>query len=450
MDEHKETASDDAGRIHASHHPLFVTSMSLLSLFIMMLTAYFVTNIMDRLRAEESRSREERQRLEHVLQATGTGLLMLDSELQPVWYNEAMQKWLRSDPNDSPHGEGRIADWVGGMESPAAATLRDGAIRSVERDRADELGEKRSYQVTIAPLTDEEGTVYRVVELVQDITDRKLLRAQLIHAEKLAAVGEMAAVVAHEMRNSFTSVQMILQLLMETEEQESVDRESIRVALDSLRNSESVVSQLLQFARPDASCPEACQTSALVEESIRLIKHQLDRRGIQLAVDSIPGDLRLWADKGQLKTALVNLLLNASQAVADNGQVTVRCQREVLTASLRDIRPWDKRDGVKSADVADEKGRESKQGKYRTLVLPAGESVVSIGIEDDGAGVPEEEMDLIFDPFYTTKVKGTGLGLPLVKLLVNENGGVVTVANLESGCRFTLILPLYVSKDDGE
>jgi signal transduction histidine kinase len=120
----------------------------------------------------------------------------------------------------------------------------------------------------------------------------------------------------------------------------------------------------------------------------------------------------------------------------------------VLTTSLHDIWPTDQRDGLKNSHGLRPNRAEMEQDNLRTLTLPAGKAVVTIGVEDDGAGIPEEDLGRIFDPFYTTKTNGTGLGLPLVKLIANDNGGVVTVYNLKPGCRFTLILPAYLSEGE--
>lgn len=115
-DQHDEHDHHSENGIHAAHYPVYVWSMSLLTLFILLLTAYFITNIMTQLRAEETKSREERQRLEHVLQSTGAGLLILNESLKPIWFNEPAKNWLGLIEGNDGSKSAKLAAWLNDKE----------------------------------------------------------------------------------------------------------------------------------------------------------------------------------------------------------------------------------------------------------------------------------------------------------------------------------------------
>jgi signal transduction histidine kinase len=253
------------------------------------------------------------------------------------------------------------------------------------------------------------GAPSSILEVVTDVTDRQSLQDGMARAERLATAGEMASVVTHEMRNSLTSVKMILQLLQEGGEE--APGELVGVGLSSLLHAEDVLNELLQFAGPAPLRVRDFDPAGLVRDAVVLVRPHLEERRIELAIET--QDLPVTrGDPEQLKTALANLLLNACQVVKAEGKITVRCRRDRPTADLPPA---------------------IRAGSSEILVLE---------VEDTGPGVPEGLMERIFDPFFTTKAKGTGLGLPTVKRIADGHQGTVTVRNLHPGCRFSLVLPL--------
>jgi PAS domain S-box-containing protein len=259
-------------------------------------------------------------------------------------------------------------------------------------------GTARFLEHLSVPIRDHGGPS-SILEVVTDITHRRSLQERMAKAEKLAMAGEMASVVTHEMRNSLTSVKMILQLLQEASEGESASEELLAVALGSVQHAEGILNELLQFAGPAPPQLQDYDPAHMVEEAANLVRFHLDERHVELelATEDLP---YFRGDPEQIKTALFNLLLNACQAVEPGGRIALRCRRH------------------HSRDA---------------LILE---------VEDSGPGVPESLVDRVFDPFFTTKVKGTGLGLPMVKRIVDVHHGTVTLCNLHPGCRFTIALPM--------
>ncbi len=401
---HRETAAEEAEDIHASHYAPFVWSMVFLSLFILLLTAYFIVNIMDRLRAEEKSTREERQRLEHVLQATGAGLLILDESLQPVWYNELVKNWLEIDSNHSSQPINLLNDWIEETDEPVAATLADGIIRSIEREHIDKSGQKQFFQITMAPLADAQGHVYQVVELIQDISEKKIIEAEMLHAAKMVTLGTMSAGIAHEVGNPLASISTRLQLL-EGERDESFIAQSIGLLQKEISRIDRIVRGISQFGRPSGDGWAPCQVNQILSETVEMLKYHKYAKQSRIETDfavNLPDTL---GTRDQLKQVFLNLGLNALEAMpnASGSVLTIRSQVE--------------------------KGS------------------IKVEFVDSGKGISKEDVEKIFQPFYTTKEKGSGLGLFIVNHIVQAHSGKITVSSQSGkGTIFTIFLPIHSAK----
>lgn len=386
--------------VHASHHPIYVFSMNGLMLFILLLTAYFITNIMDRLRAEEQRTHGERQRLEHVLRATGAGLLILNRDLKPVWYNEPVEKWLKLEAEESQHNADTVGSWTGGAEGPAARTAGDGKIRSVERQRITEFGQKQSFQVTIAPLTDASGIVHEVVELIQDITQRKMIEAEMLHAARMVTLGTMAAGIAHEVGNPLASMAARLSR-MESEREESFVAKSVELIQREIHRIERILRGVSQLGRPTQEDWGFVDINELLLETLEILKYHeaMGHSRVETELDqSLPQPL---GSRDQLKQVFINLGLNAIEAMQnDGGTLTIK-----------------------------------------TFVV-SGE--VNVQFVDTGPGLEASIGEQLFQPFFTTKETGSGLGLFMVKHIVQAHAGEVRFdKGKPRGTTFTITLPVH-------
>jgi len=274
------------------------------------------------------------------------------------------------------------------------------------------------------------------LEVVTDITDRKSLQDGMAKAERLAVAGEMASVVTHEMRNSLTSVKMILQLLQEADADGAGSDELVGVALNSLHHAEGVLNELLQFAGPAPIRTQDFDPVRMTQEAVALVRPHVEGGHVDLSVRTEPMP-PARGDPEQLKSALLNLLLNAFQAVRAEGRVVLHCRREYLDSDVRDPAPAGNGTGPAEAGL----GESSPPRGASPIFLARSSEVLVLEVEDSGPGIPENLLDRIFDPFFTTKAKGTGLGLPMVKRIANAHRGIVTVGNLHPGCRFSIVLP---------
>lgn len=234
----------------------------------------------------------------------------------------------------------------------------------------------------------------KVASLQQELSDKN---RELERRNRLAALGEMAAGLAHEIRNPLGGIQLYVSLL----QQDLADRpEALGVTqkiLSGVKRMEQIVSQVLHFSREMNAHPEPCDVVHVVREAVELAQSKAhDKPGVSVLCDT-PESLEATIDARLISQAVLNLTQNAIDAVGEAGTVTV---------TLR----------------------------------PAGDKL-SLVIEDTGPGIPADILDRIFNPFFTTKDDGTGLGLSIVHRIVEAHAGVIQAANKpEGGARFEIRL----------
>lgn len=291
--------------------------------------------------------------------------------------------------------------------------------------------EQREEQIARHHEELEQKVRLRTRELENEKDKLQAMQDQLVRSERLAATGEIAAVIAHEMRNSVTSVRMILQLLSENRNIIDTDRDSLDVALDSLGRMERVVKDLLDLGRPTALNRRLEDCNDILRTSIEFARHQMGLGETALEADLDPTLRPVMLDRDRIKEAMVNLILNASQATDGGGTISIRSRRVVLNKELRDL-----------GEVGDSSDETTEIG-VQEIVLPKGTEVLQIEVIDTGRGIPEEHLARVFDPFFTTKINGTGLGLSFVKRVVNQHGGIVSASSqVNKGSRFILFIPI--------
>jgi signal transduction histidine kinase len=234
-------------------------------------------------------------------------------------------------------------------------------------------------------------------------------RAQV--AEKLAAVGTMTAGLSHEIRNPLNAAALQLSVLERRiqrlpKETRPPFLEPLALVKDEIRRLDHILEDFLQFARPREFVPKPVDVVTVVTRVLDLLGGEAERRGVRLErdLDAVPP---VRGDEERLRQVLVNLGLNALEAVRDGGRVRVTCRLEPASPEHGDAEPR-----------------------------------VAILLDDDGPGIPPESRDRIFEPFFTTKAKGSGLGLSIVHAIVTQHGGSIRVEDAPGGgARFALRLP---------
>ncbi|HNV69941.1 MAG TPA: ATP-binding protein [Candidatus Ozemobacteraceae bacterium] len=254
-------------------------------------------------------------------------------------------------------------------------------------------------QANLANLRDLRGTAYGLILTLEDITQRKIIEKQLYHADKLSSIGQLAASVAHEIKNPLASIKTLGQLLQEETDSGDTRREYIDVIVSEVNRLNGVVEQLLRYARPEESSFRVIKLSELLQPVTALIHHELERHRVQLHVE-MPEEVLVLVDGEKIKQVFLNLIFNGIQAMPDGGMLTLKAWQDQAT-------PW-------------------------TICQ----------ISDTGSGMSEEVVKRVFEPFFTTKQRGTGLGLAIVKKIIDLHGGTIEVTSRPGeGTTFTFYLP---------
>ena len=303
--------------------------------------------------------------------------------------------------------KGRLfTELVAGEDRLAVMRALEGALKGmmarlevrIKRD-----GSTRLTALAITGLPDAEPPT--VLLVARDISGERELRARLLETERLAAIGELVAGVAHEVNNPLGSISAFAQLLLRDPTVVGEHRDSIEVIRSETQRASQVVRDLLAFARRAPAERSAVDVNELVERSLRLRGFQLTSARVQLVTELDPALAAIEADGRQLQQVLLNLITNAIQAMAPRGS-------GVLTV--------------------------------RTRAADGSEDVVTIEVADNGPGVSSHARAHIFEPFFTTKPEGegTGLGLSVSYGIVAAHGGEIRLADLPAGAGATFIVSL--------
>ncbi|SKA98067.1 His Kinase A (phospho-acceptor) domain-containing protein [Paucidesulfovibrio gracilis DSM 16080] len=246
----------------------------------------------------------------------------------------------------------------------------------------------------------------RMELLVEDMdqTHSKLMqsREHLMQAEKMAMVGKLAAGVAHSIRNPLTSVKMRLFSLERSLQMNDTQREDFEVISEEIAHLDTIIRNFLEFSRRPKLRFQRVSLSDIVDTTVQLLRHRLDSCGVELRLIRGRRLPEVKADPDQIKEVVANLLLNACEAMVQGGTITIR----------------------------EETGTMKPQGK-----------VATVRIDDNGPGIAEHVREQIFEPFFSTKEEGTGLGLSLARRIMEEHGGWLNLRNSGSGAGFVLVLP---------
>lgn len=269
-----------------------------------------------------------------------------------------------------------------------------------ELDEGPFLKEERSLIDTIA------REVAIIIEQRQAEEEKAKLQNQLMHADRLATIGQLAAGVAHELNEPLGNILGFAQLAKKNSELPKKTAEDIEKIVTASLHTREVVKKLMLFAHQMPPKKTQVDLNQLVEEGLYFLESRCAKEGIELVRSLTPNLPEITADRGQLTQVLVNLIVNAIQAMPDGGRLTV----QTLT----------------------------------------GQKDISLIVEDTGVGMSEEVMKKIFDPFFTTKEidQGTGLGLSVVHGIVTSHGGTIRVKSKPGrGTRFEVKLPLTGAPD---
>jgi PAS domain S-box-containing protein len=274
---------------------------------------------------------------------------------------------------------------------------------------------------TIVPFLNSEGKPYQYVAIRHDITQLKLAEeqirqqaAELQRASQLSFIGELAAGLAHEVKNPLAGIQGAVDILIRRRDANDPEREALEGVRHQVERIDGTVRALLNRARPRGLKLASTSLAQLTQAAVDLARAQLRGRGLgdRVNIEFIPplDDIILSADTAQIEDAVLNLIINAIEAIEDEGQVTISIRR----AEADDY------------ELAEE---------------------AIIEVSDNGRGISEEDLARIFNPFFTTTQGGTGLGLPAVRRIARLHGGRVKAESQPGrGSTFSIHLPILLEQ----
>jgi PAS domain S-box-containing protein len=264
-------------------------------------------------------------------------------------------------------------------------------------------GEEFPLEISISAFETGGGLCFSAI--IRDLTEKKRMEANFLQAEKLSSIGGLVAGVAHELNNPLTGIIGYSELILENEDLDPQMRNDLEKIRREAERSAKIVKNLLTFSREHRHEKVILNINGIVEETINLVRHQFDLKGIQVLV-TLGHDLKtIYGDPHQLQQAFVNILNNASQAMEET----------------------------------------KSQGSFLKMETRQKEETVEIVFSNNGPRIEEAKIKRIFDPFFTTKEvgKGTGLGLSIVFGTIQDHHGTIEVKNLDpEGVSFIIRLPI--------
>jgi signal transduction histidine kinase len=277
-----------------------------------------------------------------------------------------------------------------------------------------------------------------LVLAISDQTRVRRMQQELRRHERLATLGQLAAGVAHEIRNPLAGIGTSAQVLLRRFEPRDERARFVTVILDEVARLDRIVTSLLQYARPRVPELKPSGLEPCIERVRQLAADAIEHARVTVEVDAAPGLGPVWIDADLVTQVLLNVTLNAVQAMPNGGTLRYEVRRLRRRAPARSP---GRRDSDLGASVRGRTGQ--RAGAPRWLQFQ------QVRVIDTGVGMPKGVLAKLFDPFFTTKAGGTGLGLSISQTIMHEHGGSISVASRE-GKGTTVLLDFPVEKRHGE
>lgn len=366
----------------------------------------------DQLRRADQSLREKEQGLsrlqafhENIVQSISSGVFTTDESGRITSFNPAAQEatgYSFEQVRGRPWRE--VFNWHPGQPSDEIVPAGTNTRFEVECKRAD--GNRLILGMTLSPLH-EQGRETGLVGVFKDLTQIRDLEEEMRRKEWLASLGEMSAGMAHEIRNPLGALAGAMQMLKKDLHADETSQRLMEIAVREATRLDTIITEFLQYARPPALNLAEHDLNKVLAETLDLVQHEArTRTNITIVTALANGALPGQVDQDQMKQVFWNLATNAFDAMPHGGQLTITT-------------------GCRKIDVG---GRKA--------------DVVEISFQDTGEGIPKKNLDKIFLPFFTTKKRGSGLGLAAVHRIVDLHGGWIKVDSQQGqGSRFVVCLP---------
>ena len=362
-------------------------------------------------------ARRERDRLNLILESVADPIIVTDPASKIILMNPPAERLLQPKAGTEPGAratiylanDAKVTSFLSQLRLEATP-VRHGEIQLVDPETEEPL----TFSVTATEVRGQLGEILAVVSVLHDLTpvrelERRRVEQQLFESEKLAAVGRLAAAVAHEINNPLEAIKNALYLVVSSTPPDDPNHRFLEIASKETERASLVIRQMLGFYRPRPTSGPT-DVNQVLDELFALLEHQLRQHRISLYRQQDRALPPVLISPDQLKQVLLNLLLNAEQAMPNGGELHVSTRR-------------------------------SAEGDTEFLAKPS----VLIQVRDTGVGIPDEHLRHIFEPFFSTKrdQRGTGLGLWVSLGIVQQHGGQIKVHSRPGrGTTFTVALPI--------
>lgn len=353
------------------------------------------------------RVREVERHLASVVESANDLIVSLDSTGAVMTWNSAAQRIMGFSSQEVTKRQ--FADFFTEPDRPHLQALlshlvKEGKLQEMETRMYTRNDEERLISWRFSAMREEDGRVVALVGVGRDLTEKQRLELQLIQSAKMAALGEMAGGIAHEIRNPLAITSSAAQILLK----KGNDPELLQECAEKIRlaaaRAAAIIETLLKFARPSKGLLEQVDVNSAIDETLSLIGHQISLQSIEIDKLLAPRLPKVKGNKNQLQQVFMNIIMNAYYAMSEGGRLAIESRLAPATPQ------------------------------------PA----IEIRFADTGCGIHEQHLPRIFDPFFTTMPvgQGTGLGLSIAYSLVHQHEGTIQVeSEAGKGATFTVILP---------
>jgi len=352
----------------------------------------------------------------HLVSSLRTGVLAITREGLLAVINDIAYRSLGLSPRAGDLGR-HFTEVLG--DCPEVISILQSAFDTDDLPNRAELRLRhtgKSIGYSLSRINDDDGHAHGATLFFKDLTQVEQLEERERLRDRLATLGEMAAAIAHEVKNPLASIEVMAGVLRRQFRDTDDAREQLDDIIKEAKMANAIVVEVLEYVRPIQLQPERVRLEDVLTESLSLAEGKIPRGGIRFDIAINPDVPDITADAHQLSQLFANLIANAFEAMNGKGHVSIRA-----TLIQGDVEPLD-----------------------GTHALPAS---VRIELKDDGPGISADDLERIFSPFFTTKPQGTGLGLAIVRKMVNAHDGRIHASSAPGrGTTFTVTLPVVPTR----
>lgn len=322
-----------------------------------------------------------------ILKSIPTSLFLLDVERKVVEANPSARELLGENIEGKKIEEVFEIDELDDLNKVWAGEI-------IQRKQVKVDGVPIGYSAS--PIYSNQNRIIGAAIILRDLTKIKEMEEQLRRKDRLAALGEMSAGMAHEIRNPLAAIKAGIEYISKNFEKGSDYHNYVKIILSEIERLTRIVKDMMEFAKQRTPKKNKVDMENLISNTIAMYQEEVREKGIELETN-IEDELICMADSDQITTVLNNLILNSIEAIDREGQIKI-------------------------------KGREN--GKN-----------IEVEVQDNGEGIPEDMVKKVFNPFFTTKNKGTGLGLSITHTIIQNHSGMIKASNIDNGTCFTFKIP---------